>query len=1013
MISFPPFDLDPSNEQLWREREPVTLKPKAFAVLRYLAERPQRLIKKEELLERFWGDVCVGDAVLKTHMAQIRRALGDDIKSPRFIETAHRRGYRFIAALENSSLRASVAPAGLASPAFSANAAAARSSLSPSRSCFVGRELELQQLEASLIRALDGPLQVVFISGEAGAGKTTLANEFLTRLEARGELWLARGQCIEQYGAGEAYLPVLEALGRLCRQRGKERIIDVLRRQAPSWLTQLPGVLDATEHAALGATASATPERMLREIAEAVLALSEERGLVLLFEDLHWADPSTLNLISYLARRSDPTRVLLLGTYRPHNLRGRSHQLVSIQQDLLVSGRGEEVALKELGESALVEYLDTRFSGPRFPPQLVKLLGERTSGNPLFLARLVDYWLEREWLVQRDGAWQLGVDLSQLVRGVPQSLARMIERELAALSEFERNVIAAASVVGVEFSVLTVAAALGVEVAKAEELCSAWARGGQFVRALGACEAPDGSVSLRCAFAHGVYQQVAYEGIVPSRLAELHLRVGAQLEENQAGSTKLIASELALHFERGRAHARAIPYLVLAAQRALSRSAYREALDHILRGLQLLPQLPGDAERSRYELQFELMHGATLAMIKGLAAPEVERSYARCKQLCTLDEQATLLPLVLEGIWTYYLVRGETRVAAEIAQQISSFAEEQGEPRLLVAARAMRAVMCCYLGRWSEARRLAERVLPELVVQHADHVSWYSEDPRVFVGGHLPWALWSLGYPDQALETSERVLALARQSGHPFTLVSGLYYRAIILYIVKDHARCLSTCDEVLHHSKQYAFPTFSALAIMIRGSVLAHFGHLRAGLDAIEAGWKVYCASGTGAANMHWIWADALALDGRFAEALEFLNEALELGQRNGNHVWDTWLYLRRGELFLQTARDGNGNVASAERDFNTTLELARAAGARSLELKAAMGLARLWLTQGKSAQAHPLLSSVYSSFDEGWETVDLREAAHLLAELSRARLAPGGSEAVRDTPAISERGAHAPAQD
>jgi DNA-binding winged helix-turn-helix (wHTH) protein len=990
MLSFGPFKLDPSNEQLWRGHELVTLKPKAFAVLRYLVERSQRLVTKDELLQQFWSDVHVGDAVLKTHMAEIRRALGDDIKSPRFIETAHRRGYRFIAAL-----RVGASPAANSDGAVAAKHSQPANSLTPDalaptrgrpNSTFVGRQLELQRLDTCLARALQGPLQAVFLSGDAGAGKTTLANEFLARLEAHADLWLARGQCVEQYGASEAYLPVLEALGRLCRRHGKERIVEVLRRQAPSWLTQLSGVLDAAELAALAATGSATPERMLREIADAVLTISEERGLVLLFEDLQWADPSTLNLISYLARRSDPARVLLLGTYRQHEASAKGHPLVSIQQDLQVSGRGEEIALTQLSQQALSEYLDARFPAHRFPAQLVAVLHERTSGSPLFVARLVDYWLECGWLVERSAAWQLGVELEQLVRGVPTSLSRMIERELERLPQFDRSVLEVASVLGVEFSVSTVAAVLEADLAETEELCLGWARKGQLLRTLGPSQASDERVSLRCAFAHGLYQQVAYERIGPVRIANLHLRVGQRLEAGQAGSVEALAPELALHFERGQAYSAAVRCSMLAAQRALSRSGYREALDHVLRGLALLPRLPSDAERLQCELQLELMRGAMLGMTKGFATPEAENSYARCRELCSLvGEGASLLPVVLEGIWKFYLLRGDCRTISELEAQISALAEEGRDPRASVQARAIRTITYCHLGRFREARALGEAVLPDLDAHCTNlRLTLYGEDPRILVGGHLPWALWSLGYPERALAVADQTVVIARQSGHPFTRVSALYFRCIVLGIRREYAKCLEATDELFQVAATYEFPLFTSMATMLRASAVAANGQVRLGLSLFEEGWKVYCITGAGSANFPSIWAELLALDGQFNRALEVVAEEFDR-YRKGFQVWAPWLYRCRGEITWRFVQNGRIDAASAERDFKTALDLARASEARSLELLAAMSLARLWRGQGKSREAYALLAPIYAAFTEGWDTPDLRDAAQLLAELSR----------------------------
>ena len=201
---FPPFRLDPANEQLWRGRRLIALKPKTFAVLRYLVEHPQRLVTKEELLDALWADVHVGEAVLKTHLREIRRALGDKVKTPRFIETVHRRGYRFLATVE---------------PARTAVAGPAPRTLRSGIASFVGRHAELAKLHDSLDEARGGHRQVAFVTGEAGIGKTTLVKEFLAQLRGRDDVWLAWGQCIEPYGAGEAYLPVLEAFGRLCLAR--------------------------------------------------------------------------------------------------------------------------------------------------------------------------------------------------------------------------------------------------------------------------------------------------------------------------------------------------------------------------------------------------------------------------------------------------------------------------------------------------------------------------------------------------------------------------------------------------------------------------------------------------------------------------------------------------------------------------------------------------------------------------------------------------------------------------
>jgi predicted ATPase/DNA-binding winged helix-turn-helix (wHTH) protein len=494
VISFPPFLLDPVNEQLWRGQRLVALKPKTFAVLRHLIERPQRLVTKEDLLDALWGDVQVGEAVLKTHLREIRQALGDNARAPRFIETVHRRGYRFIAGVHQVS---GSAPDHLPHLASSATPGV------------VGRHVELARLHDCLARAQRGQRQIVFVTGEPGIGKTSLVKAFLQGLGDRGDLRLASGQCIEPYGAGEPYLPILESMSRLCRAPGGARVIDVLTRHAPSWLAQMPGLLATAEgDARRPPAAGTTPQRMLREMAEALEALSSERPLALWLEDLHWADYSTLDLIAYFARRSGTARLMLLATYRPVQSASGEHPLDAVEQDLLLHGQCERLSLAYLDEGAVAQYLDGRWPHHAFPPGLATLLHRRTEGNPLFMVSVVDSLVERGVVGQADGRWQLTVRLDEVTVGVPENLARMIAAELDRRDDRERRVLEAASVGGMEFATAAVAAALDEDAIHVDEVCTRLARRGQFVKAEGPAQWPDGTVSQRCGFIHALYQAI-------------------------------------------------------------------------------------------------------------------------------------------------------------------------------------------------------------------------------------------------------------------------------------------------------------------------------------------------------------------------------------------------------------------------------------------------------------------------------------------------------------------------
>ncbi len=590
-ICFSEFKLDVANEKLWRGGQAITLRPKAFAVLKYLLERPGRLVSKDELLESVWPGVYVGDAVLKVCVGQLREALGDDPKSPRFIETSHRRGYRFVGEV-TSSVRP---PAGRSDDGASRKTDEQderfNSSLPPN---VVGRKAALERMRGWLDKALRGERQIVFVTGEAGLGKTTLVETFLEGVVSP-VISVGRGQCLEHYGVGEAYLPVLEAITHLAQERGGERLIEHLRRRAPTWLAQMPSLMMTADRDLLERLASgATRERMLREMAEALEAVTSEAALVLVIEDLHWSDYSTLDLISYLARRREAARLMLIGTYRPVEVILSGHPLKAVKQEMSAHRLCQEMNLEFLTEGAVAEYLAARFEGSEFSIELARLIYDRTDGNPLFMVNVVDYLIAQGLIVQGDGRWELKVAVEQLVVGVPDGARQMIDKQIDSLSPEQQQLLEAASVAGVEFPAEAVAAALEKDVIEIEERCEELARQHQFIRRAGIGELPDGTVTARYKFIHALYQNALYERAAAARLARLHLRIGARREEVYGERASEIAAELAMHFERGRDFRRAAKYLAQAAENATRRFAYQEALALSRRGLELIEEAAGD-----------------------------------------------------------------------------------------------------------------------------------------------------------------------------------------------------------------------------------------------------------------------------------------------------------------------------------------------------------------------------------------------------------------------------------
>jgi predicted ATPase/DNA-binding winged helix-turn-helix (wHTH) protein len=577
----PAIWLDLANECLRRGSQVTSLRPKTFTVLQCLVEHADQLVPKAALFDAVWPETAVSDNVLMVCIRELRRALHDDLKTPQFIQTVHRRGYRFIGTITPATEpQAEHQAKSLLYLAPKSNPLSTQH-LALSAVSLVGREQELAHLHGWLTRARSGMRQVVLVTGEAGLGKTTLVDTFLAGLRDQ-EIWRGRGQCLEHHGGGEAYLPVLEALGRLGREPGGQELVTLLARQAPTCLVHLPGLLSPTDLEALQRRAlGATRERMLRELAEALDVLSAERPLILVLEDLHWSDYAMLDLIASLARRQEPAQLLLLGTYRPADVSLRDHPLFAVTHELALHGQCAELPLSSLNEVAVEAYLAARFPGGPLPSGLARAVWRRTDGNPLFMVAMVQEWLDHGWLSADHGWLALREGHRELLAQVPETLQQMLETQLDRLSPEERRVLEVASIAGVEFSAAAVAARLESDVMQTEEHCIELARRTPWSEASGEQHWPDGTVAGCYQFAHALYQEVAYSRVAAACRVLLHRRMGGRIEAGYRTQTGLIAAELAVHFEQGCDYRRAIVDLRQAADNALRRYANTDAITHL------------------------------------------------------------------------------------------------------------------------------------------------------------------------------------------------------------------------------------------------------------------------------------------------------------------------------------------------------------------------------------------------------------------------------------------------
>jgi predicted ATPase/DNA-binding winged helix-turn-helix (wHTH) protein len=603
-IRFGPYLLDEANECLWRNGEAIALRPKAYAVLRYLVAHPAVLVTKQQLLEVVWAETFVSDSVLKDSIRQLRDALGDDAKSPQFIETAHRRGYRFIAPLQEESQQTnpSAVSQPLAVPRFSPHHSVSEETPTGN---MLGRADNLAQLQSWFEKTLNGQSQTIFVTGEAGIGKTTLVEAFLKDVSSKIEILVGRGQCLEQYGAGEAYLPVLDALSRLAREPAGQLVVEQLRLFAPSWLVQLPRLVVGAELQTLREqTWQVTRERMLREIAETIEAITAKAPFVLVLEDLHWSDYSTLDFISYMAHRRPPGSFMLIGTYRPVEVILNEHPLKGIKQELQMHRLAHELPLGYLDEDCVTDFLNNRFPENSFSSRLAGMIHRHTEGNPLFMVNVVEYLVDLNHIEEQNGKHVLTLPPDEIELGVPENIRHLIEKHIERLTETEQRILEGASVVGMDCSAVAIAAGLDTDVVRVEEVCDCLARRHQFLLPAYLAELPDGTITPRYRFIHALYLDVVYKRVAPTRRSQIHGRIGERGESIYGDGVGEIAAELAVHFEEARDLVRALKYLHVAAENAERRSANHEVISLARHGLELLETFPESAERSNNERMF-------------------------------------------------------------------------------------------------------------------------------------------------------------------------------------------------------------------------------------------------------------------------------------------------------------------------------------------------------------------------------------------------------------------------
>jgi predicted ATPase/class 3 adenylate cyclase len=839
----------------------------------------------------------------------------------------------------------------------------------------VGRESEVTLLFERWEQAKDGQGQVVLLSGEAGIGKSRLVQVLKdhvaegphTRIECRSS----------PYFTNSALYPITDFLQRMLRFQTDdtpEQKLEKLVRNLSQYRLQLDesvplfGALlslsaPEDEYPPLNLSPQRQRLKTLEAIVAVILELAEREPVLFVLEDLHWTDPTTLELIDLLIDQIPTASTCILMTCRPEFQPGWSHRSYL-----------SELSLNRLSRTQIEQIATQVAGGKTLPTDLIQQLVEKTDGVPLYVEEMTKAVLESGHLKETDEQYELMGSLSSLA--IPATLQDSLMARLDRLVT-AKAVAQYAAVIGRQFSyeLLYVVsqldeATLQRELGRLVEAELVYQRG----------VIPDATYL----FKHALVQDTAYESLLRSTRQGYHRRIAEVLSERFPETAEAQPELLAHHYTESDFNEQAVIYWHQAGQRAIQRSAYAEAISYLTKGLNGLMTLPDSEDRARQELNLQMALGPLLRATKGNAAPEAASAYVRAQELCQQIGETSQLFTAMSGIWFFHLSRMEVHTARELAEQYLALAQCHYDSALLCDAYYMMGTTLSTCGELVLGRtHMEQSIVHGDAPQFHRHTQFPGQAHKVSCLIQFAWPLWFLGYPDQAIAQNQAALALAQEMAHPHTLASALRHRALIYHFRQQGLATQEQADVVIALSREHGFSHLLAWGTMLRNWALVAQGQSTVDVDEIRQNLDAYQATGAGTLLPLWlaVLADAHGKAKHLVQGLEVLDEALIIGQHTGVRFYQAELYRLKGEFLLQQS---SANVDEAESNLNQALEVSRHQQAKSLELRAATSLARLWQSQGKRQDAYELLEPVYDWFTEGFDTADLIDAKQLLDALN-----------------------------
>jgi class 3 adenylate cyclase/predicted ATPase len=840
----------------------------------------------------------------------------------------------------------------------------------------VGREPEVGLLRERWAQVKDGLGQVVLLSGEAGIGKSRLVHVLTEQVAAEPQAWLTPCQC-SPYHQNTALYPMIDLLERVALRFEREESPDQKRRKLEGFLVQyglplaetvplftaLLSLPLAADDAALTWSPEQQKQKTLQALLTILLRIATQQPVLFIMEDLHWVDPTTLELLSLLVDQGPTARILALLTFRPDfspPWTGRSHLT--------------QVTLNRLPTRQAAELTGRVAHGKALPPEVVAQVVARTDGVPLFVEELTKMVLESGLLQEHEERYELTGPLPPLA--IPATLHDSLMARLDRLAAVK--------------ALAQLGATLGREFAyELLQAVSPWDedtvhRGLHQLVAAEFLYQQGLPPEATYRFKHALIQETAYQSLLRSTRQQHHQRIAQVLEAQFPERCETQPELLAHHYTEAGLVEQAIGYWQRAGQQASDRSAHLEAVSHFTTGIELLKTLPDTPARTQQAVTLHLAIGAALQITKGQAAPEVEHAYTRAHELCQQVGETPALVPVLFGLWRFYLVRAQLHTARELGDTLLSLAQQAHDPALAVVAHYALGVTWFYLGALPAARQhLEDGIARYTLDQRRAPVFRMGNDLGVGCRQFAALTLWLLGYPAQALARLHEALTLAHELSHPYSLAFARCWAALVSQWRRDVPAVHEQAEAAITLSTEQGFPYWAALGTSLRGCALAMQGEGEAGIAQIRQGIAAWRATGSAVFIPYFctILVDVSNHLGYPEDGLQALAEAHTLVEQQEERWWEAEVCRLRGVLLL---RQTVPQPEEAETWLQRALDIARHQEAKSLELRAAMSLSQLWQQQGKGDEARELLAPIYGWFTEGFDTADLQEAKVLLEELS-----------------------------